>query len=113
VACSWKACFTLHHSVSEEDRTPTELRVQEDLIKWHPASLDAFKDLQIFVVERLQSESDRSKRRELLELSIATWIVWNVTQKRPIPREFETVAAVASIIAPEFMNYWQQPLEPG
>lgn len=113
VACAWTACFSLHHSVPEVSRGPTELRVRQDLAAWHPASVDALEDLQEFVIEKLRSETDRSKRGGLFEIAVATWIVWNITQKRSIPREFQSIAGIAGTAVPEFMNYWTASLDTG
>jgi hypothetical protein len=110
VACTWLACVTLHHSVPAEQRTPSELVVQRSLADWHPAAIAAYEDLHGFVVPMLAQESERAQRREVMELGVGTWIVWNIMLKREVENEFEIVAAIAGLISREFEGYWQQKL---
>jgi hypothetical protein len=121
VGCTWIACVALHHSaVPAESRTPTEVTVQRTLAEWHPAAMAAYEDLQQFVLEKLAPEDDAGKRREVLELSVASWIVWNMMMKREIANEFGTVAAIARANKPSVRRVlatatmiWCHGLSPG
>jgi glycerol kinase len=84
--------------------------VQRSLADWHPAAIAAYEDLHRFVIDKLPKGNDKAQRREILELSVGTWIVWNVTDKAKLANEFEIISAVASLVAREFTGYWQQQL---
>lgn len=103
----WSAFVRIQFDLPRAMVDDVETRVLKNLKAWHPRAVTAFNDLQLFVLNLIAKESDRSKRRELTELSGGTWLVWNVTNKQVIADEGILTGALGNLFVGEFSVYWR------
>jgi hypothetical protein len=97
----------LHFEVSEDQRTPLELRIRQTLARRFPESERMYEDCYRFVTDRLADER-RSERGRYTFVVIAKWAYDVVSKGRKIEEEERIVGKLAETYQNETVDYWEE-----
>jgi len=95
----------LHFDVSEEIRTPIELKMRERLQTQYPQSEKLYEDCYRFVTESL-IDIPRSERHNFIFPLIAIWVITSITAGDELENQEHIVAELAYVYQNETLEYW-------
>lgn len=106
IASVWRACVGIHQATPPEQRTPLELAVREDLVRWHSSAERAYEHLQAFAMEGIAGEPTPVQKAERLIRIPSFWVVWSITDNRRFRGEEQAITDLHELIESEFCAYW-------
>lgn len=106
VAGCFSLALRLHFDVPEGDRSPTELKMRDQLKSQFPSSEQLYEDCSRFVTQSFIN-IPRPERAKYTFILIAMWVIANITEENELENEELIVGQLAYAYQNETVGYWK------
>ena len=80
---------------------------QEDH-RWHERGETAYRDCDEFVDQAISHlQVDDPEAKWVYAASIGTWVLWNVSDRRPGPDDHGAIKALGTVVCSSFAPFWE------
>jgi hypothetical protein len=114
VALSWWAARAASLEFAEVDARSVKRLLCHQLENWNPGTSKAFSDLDKFVLHAdayLRTLKDENEKLKVVQTSVGTWLLWNLTAKATFRDERRLAAMLGGTTYQFTGGYWNSAVD--